>query len=126
MGEIAEMMLDGTLCECCGVYMDDYESGHPRRCARCNRDEGRSARRELKTGTRHRSKKPVCKCPICGKWVKLAGINDHLRDKHEPGPLGEIKGGSSDSDEAPRGIKTDIPRGIPLRKELTARKDGRF
>ena len=25
MGEIAEMMLDGTLCECCGAYIDDGE-----------------------------------------------------------------------------------------------------
>ena len=23
MGEIAEMMLDGTMCECCGVWHDD-------------------------------------------------------------------------------------------------------
>lgn len=23
MGEIADAMLDGTLCECCGCYIDD-------------------------------------------------------------------------------------------------------
>jgi hypothetical protein len=42
MGEIAEMMLDGTLCEGCGTVMDDMVGpgsenapGYPRRCAGC-------------------------------------------------------------------------------------------
>lgn len=33
-GEIAEMMLDGTLCEGCGEYMGG-DAGYPRRCAGC-------------------------------------------------------------------------------------------
>lgn len=41
MGEIAEMMLDGTLCEGCGTVFDDHETpGYPRRCASCQEDEG--------------------------------------------------------------------------------------
>lgn len=42
MGEISEMMLDGTLCESCGVFIDEGE-GFPRRCLGCEeeiRDEG--------------------------------------------------------------------------------------
>lgn len=39
MGEIAEMMLDGTLCECCGVFLGACE-GFPVRCAACTEDEG--------------------------------------------------------------------------------------
>lgn len=36
MGEAAEMMLDGTLCEGCGVYLDGDSPGYPRYCsARC-------------------------------------------------------------------------------------------
>lgn len=34
MGEIADMMLDGTLCEACGVYIDSPAPGHPRYCSR--------------------------------------------------------------------------------------------
>jgi hypothetical protein len=34
MGEIADMMLDGVLCETCGEYIGD-EVGFPRRCASC-------------------------------------------------------------------------------------------
>ena len=34
MGEIAEMMLDGTLCECCGVYLGEA-SDISRRCTNC-------------------------------------------------------------------------------------------
>jgi len=37
MGEIAEMHLDGTLCECCGVYLGEAV-GYPRRCAACDGD----------------------------------------------------------------------------------------
>jgi hypothetical protein len=36
MGEIAEMMLDGTLCQCCGVYLDmDDPNGYPTHCEDC-------------------------------------------------------------------------------------------
>lgn len=37
MGEIADMMLDGTLCERCGVYIDDEDEspGFPRLCDAC-------------------------------------------------------------------------------------------
>lgn len=34
MGEIADMMLEGELCECCGEYLGDGE-GVPQRCAAC-------------------------------------------------------------------------------------------
>jgi hypothetical protein len=42
MGEIAEMMLDGTLCEGCGAYIDDEGGdGIPRYCSpQCARDRG--------------------------------------------------------------------------------------
>jgi len=33
MGEIAEIMLDGTLCECCGEFLGDGD-GFPGYCSR--------------------------------------------------------------------------------------------
>ncbi len=39
MGDISDMMLDGTLCEQCGEYIDDDEGGFPRLCAACNQDD---------------------------------------------------------------------------------------
>lgn len=76
MGEIAEMMLDGTLCEGCGVYLPGDSDGIPRRCRDCRRPD-----RPLPTkpgGT-----KTACK--TCGRRVKLAGIKDHMRDAHNHG-----------------------------------------
>lgn len=36
MGEIANMMINGLMCEQCCVYMDDGEEpGYPRLCAGC-------------------------------------------------------------------------------------------
>ena len=39
MGEIADMMLDGTLCEWCGVYIDGEEPGYPRLCPDCLKEK---------------------------------------------------------------------------------------
>lgn len=41
MGDIADAMLDGTLCETCGILMEDMTEegaeppGYPRQCADC-------------------------------------------------------------------------------------------
>lgn len=42
MGDIADMMLEGDLCECCGSFIDqEGGSGFPRYCsAACARDRG--------------------------------------------------------------------------------------
>lgn len=39
MGEIAEMMLDGTLCQRCGAFLDGNSPGYPRYCKDCAKDE---------------------------------------------------------------------------------------
>ena len=35
MGEIAEMMLDGTMCEQCGQFISDEPVGYPMVCDEC-------------------------------------------------------------------------------------------
>jgi len=39
MGEIAGAMLNGFLCEVCGVVIDGDEPGYPRLCAGCKDQE---------------------------------------------------------------------------------------
>ena len=40
MGDISEMMLDGTLCQTCGSYIEEGEAqGFPRDCNDCNPTE---------------------------------------------------------------------------------------
>lgn len=39
MGEIVEMMLDGTLCEACGVFLDGETPGYPRYCEDCETEQ---------------------------------------------------------------------------------------
>lgn len=39
MDEIAEMMLDGSLCQCCGDYIDDDFAGFPRTCEVCEDED---------------------------------------------------------------------------------------
>lgn len=53
MGEISEMMLDGTLCAMCGVALlhdaEEEEAGFPMYCSKqCARDAGITDKDELK------------------------------------------------------------------------------
>ena len=71
MGDIADMMLDGTLCEACGVPFDDRDSpGYPRYHRKC---------RPHQPPAQTPAKVP---CPDCGKKVKPVGLADHQRDTH--------------------------------------------
>lgn len=36
MGEAADMLLDGTCCEQCGVFLDGDSPGYPRLCGGCD------------------------------------------------------------------------------------------
>lgn len=71
MGEWAEMMLDGTMCQVCGEFMGGAGGGFPMTCAGCS---GRPARAKKAA--------PKAKCPTCGKKVKAVGLADHQRFVH--------------------------------------------
>lgn len=75
MGEIADMMLDGTLCQSCGVFLNDEPPGYPCTCHDCGKG----------VKTRVRKPQPIAKvkCPTCGKKVKHNGLADHQRDVHQ-------------------------------------------
>lgn len=88
MGLIAEMMIDGTLCQVCGVYIEGEACDFPRSCKECAKDQREAGRDMRKTGLggyqdHGRLKtKPNTPCPHCGKKVQDAGLADHLRDRH--------------------------------------------
>ena len=78
MGEIAEMMLEGCLCECCGDFLGDGD-GYPRRCCSCQKDEPETKGPRFPA---RKGKKPMIQCKMCKKWVKVAGLQDHARMVH--------------------------------------------
>lgn len=96
MGEIADAMLDGTLCEGCGCYIEDGGAeGFPRYCSeQCAKDRGADYalqdRREPRVPRFNRyavkSTPPKCTagviCPVCRKRLKLTGLGNHIRDVH--------------------------------------------
>lgn len=75
MGEIADMMINGDLCEGCGVDLGEGD-GYPRKCADCNREHGRQRELLLKKDA------PKVECPKCHKVVKAVGLQDHMRAVH--------------------------------------------
>ncbi len=73
MGEIADMMLDGTMCSSCGEFLGGDE-GYPVMCKSCeseNNDEPLA-----------KPLKKKVKCPECGKKVKAVGLSMHIHDVH--------------------------------------------
>jgi hypothetical protein len=84
MGEIAEMMLDGTLCECCGEFIHDGEAeGFPRYCSpQCAADRGQltMTRKELRSAGRVRN----IGCPDCSKkFSSDYALVMHWQAKHD-------------------------------------------
>lgn len=72
MGEIAEMMLDGTLCFACGVYIG-MNGGFPQMCFNCEREEK----------TAFIKKVPRIKCHKCNKMLHPLGLKQHNHAKHK-------------------------------------------
>lgn len=88
MGEIADIMLDGTMCSQCGEFLDGGRDGpgFPGLCASCADGDRSAPRREtpfarvLPDG---KSKPKRILCPECGKKYRGAeGLAMHARDKH--------------------------------------------
>ena len=79
MGEIAEMMLDGTMCEGCGEFMNigGEPAGYPVRCAACSEEPDDSQ------PVNYRPKTVCCPHVGCGKMFHTSqAAAQHWRDKH--------------------------------------------
>lgn len=89
MGEIADAMLDGTLCEGCGCYIG-LDTGNPGYCSRqCAKDRGAEDIYEpnVPRFDRYAVKKSPSvaakvACPVCQRRVKAVGLGDHVRVVH--------------------------------------------
>ena len=76
MGDVADMMLDGTLCAGCGSFIDGKGEGFPRYCSDCHRPfSHKSPRRKCEP-------REKVTCPTCKKRVNVIGLADHMRDAH--------------------------------------------
>lgn len=87
MGEIAEAMLDGTLCAGCGEYLGE-EAGFPIYCEGCQRTgydpepPVRAAMTFVRVDLPSRAK---VKC-VCGRTMTAEGFRQHWQAKHEDTP----------------------------------------
>lgn len=75
MGEVSDMMLDGTLCAGCGVFLNEQPQGFPCYCSK-----------QCEPEYMIKGKKDKVKCPNCNKWVKESGLKQHVYDKHVKKP----------------------------------------
>lgn len=70
MGDIADLIINGGMCQYCGECFDD-EPGYPRSCPGCEEDEPTQAEKPEKVA-----------CPECGKYVTEQGLSQHIAAKH--------------------------------------------
>ena len=91
MGEIADMMLEGQMCQGCGEILGDGD-GYPTFCGGCQSENGINELGETAsdTGTTTKDGKPIRRpgktnCPQCNKLVKIVGLDQHIKDVHNNG-----------------------------------------
>ena len=80
MGDIADMMLDGTLCSSCGEFLG-AEDDYPQMCPACAKANARAFGKLVVA-----AKAPKTNCEICNRRIKVAGVKDHMRDVHQVKP----------------------------------------
>ncbi len=79
MGDTADLMLDGTLCEGCGVYLEDSLGSFPQRCLYCQQQDRLD---RITCGAIKTALTMKVSCPTCGKRVRVSGLADHQRAVH--------------------------------------------
>ncbi len=72
MGEIADQIINGECCQFCLEPFDE-PTGYPVSCACCEEPVKRKPPAPRKGETN---------CPTCGKRVRKAGLNHHIRVVH--------------------------------------------
>jgi len=78
MGDIADMMLDGTLCQICGVYLGK-DTGYPISCEAC--EACYRSEKEIKYLNSQPSRPNICN--LCNKRLSTkTGLKQHKKDKH--------------------------------------------
>lgn len=96
MGDIADMMLEGILCEGCGGVVDGKATGHPRRCRGCGgpihlqtalkRSLTGNARKAARHNRERQESAAIRKPFQCSKCTRRfrteAGLNQHTHDTH--------------------------------------------
>lgn len=99
MGDVADMMLDGTLCQSCGELLIDEHTepnGFPSLCPGCAEDhplgdvikevDARQVELRMAAHFGVLTRETPTQCPFCKRWVKAIGFSDHFRDKHLEAP----------------------------------------
>lgn len=69
MGEIANLIIEGDVCQYCMCELG-IGPGYPRSCRSCA------------VPPRTTSVQPMTTCPHCKKSVKLVGLQQHIKAKH--------------------------------------------
>ncbi|HGM6773280.1 TPA: hypothetical protein ACKQAW_003889 [Stenotrophomonas maltophilia] len=82
MGEYADMMIDGDVCEGCGVYLPGCGQGFARYCRHCQPTKAERKAENIARHTAEQARKKKVPCPTCGRRVREIGMADHQRDAH--------------------------------------------
>lgn len=79
MGEIADSIIEGEICQMCCCSDGREPQGYPYTCAECG---GSDADGGDPTNIPPRPTSPKVPCPICDKMIHEIGMHQHVAAKH--------------------------------------------
>lgn len=83
MGDSAEMILEGIMCEGCGEFLDGDGPGFPRRCHACGGSDDTDPLGFERPRRAPRENKPHA-CTCGSRFRETAHMDQHRRDKGCP------------------------------------------
>ncbi len=86
MGDVADMMLDGTLCQGCGELLSDDAPGHPRTCAACSSDQAEDVLERVLPRTAATLKSLQAEYDELSRTAAVARLTPLLRRTYEAVP----------------------------------------
>ncbi len=105
MGDIADDIIDGAICQICCCPDDEEPRGYPYTCAECGGDSEdihilrtpsifEIPDKQKAVNPQHHAtqgKSPKVKCPHCDKMVAEVGLQQHVTAKHNHTVVTAIK-----------------------------------
>ena len=83
MGEIADSIIEGEICQICCAPDDHGVRGFPFTCAECDGPEYFGEDEEASIfDIKPRETSPKVPCSVCGKMIHEVGMHQHVAAKH--------------------------------------------
>jgi len=82
MGDIADSIVEGEICQICCAPDGREPQGYPYTCAECGGDDAPDDDDPSIFDIKPRPTSPKVPCSVCGKMIHEIGMHQHVAAKH--------------------------------------------